>query len=62
MRSPIGPRQLSAEDARFYGSHVCFIGSWMPERGPFMQALLQAGLPLSIWGDHWRKAACVGKI
>lgn len=35
---------------------LVFVGSWMPERGPFMTRLLQAGLPLQIFGDHWQKA------
>jgi hypothetical protein len=52
------PRSLNAGDTDRYGSQVCFIGTWMPERGPFIHALLQAGLPVSIWGDHWTKAAC----
>jgi len=50
------PRVLTDEDAQKWGSDVCFIGTWFPERGPFMAELVQAGLPLSIWGDRWEKA------
>ena len=50
------PRVLTDEDAQKWGSEVCFIGTWFPERGPFMAELVQAGLPLSIWGDRWEKA------
>lgn len=50
------PRQLSDEDHQLYDSEVCFIGTWFPERGPFMAELIEAGLPLSIWGNHWQKA------
>jgi len=39
-----------------YGAEVSFIGSWMPERGPFMAKLIQRGVPLSIWGNGWQKA------
>jgi len=39
-----------------YESKVAFIGTWMPERGPFMLELVRAGIPLSIWGDRWHKA------
>lgn len=35
---------------------LVFVGSWMPERGPFMAALVQRGIPLQIFGDHWPKA------
>ena len=50
------PRVLTDEDKHRWGSDVCFIGTWMPERGPFMAELVRAGLPLSIWGDRWQKA------
>lgn len=50
------PRPLKPAERERWASEVCFIGTWMPERGPFMAALIAAGIPLSIWGDHWRKA------
>jgi spore maturation protein CgeB len=50
------PRLLTNEDRQRWGSEVCFAGTWMPERGPFMAELVRAGLPLSIWGDRWHKA------
>jgi spore maturation protein CgeB len=28
----------------------------MPERGPFLQELLKAGVPLAIYGNDWQKA------
>jgi spore maturation protein CgeB len=39
-----------------YKSDVAFVGTWMPERGPFMVELLRRDVPLSIWGDGWQKA------
>lgn len=39
-----------------YSSDVLFVGSWMPERGPFMAELISRGVPLAIWGDGWQKA------
>jgi spore maturation protein CgeB len=50
------PRVLTGEDFKKWGSEVCFIGTWFPERGPFMAELIHAGLPLSIWGGRWQKA------
>lgn len=50
------PRTLTDEDIKKWGSEVCFIGTWFPERGPFMAKLARAGLPLSIWGERWQKA------
>lgn len=38
-----------------FASDVAFIGTWMPERGPFMIELVKQGIPLSIWGDRWQK-------
>ncbi len=46
----------SEEDRQKYSSEVSFIGTWMPERGPFLSRLLELGVPLSIWGDRWQKA------
>lgn len=50
------PRQLSAEARECYAADVAFIGTWMPERGPFMAELIRRGVPLAIWGDRWHKA------
>ena len=50
------PRKLSQEEKLNYASQVAFIGTWMPERGPFLAELIRLGIPLSIWGDRWQKA------
>jgi spore maturation protein CgeB len=39
-----------------FTSEVVFIGSWMPERGPFLAKLRGSGTPLSIWGNMWERA------
>lgn len=49
-------RALTLEQRTRYASEVCFIGTWMPERGPFMAELIRRDVPLSIWGDRWQKA------
>ncbi len=49
------PRKLTPQQHRDYASDVAFIGTWLPERGPFMVELIRQGVPLSIWGDHWRR-------
>jgi spore maturation protein CgeB len=50
------PIQLTDADRAAWASQVVFVGTWMPERGPFMARLLERGVPLSIWGDRWHKA------
>lgn len=50
------PRTLTHEDYTRWASDVSFVGTWMPERGPFMAQLIEAGLPLTIYGDRWHKA------
>jgi spore maturation protein CgeB len=50
------PRILSDEDVRKWGADVAFIGTWMPERGPFLARLVQLGVPLTIRGNNWRRA------
>lgn len=39
------------------GAEVLFAGTWMPERGPLLTALLDRGVPVTIYGDLWQKAA-----
>jgi spore maturation protein CgeB len=51
-----GPREITSEDRGRFSHEVLFIGTWMPERGPFLLKVLQAGLPLAIYGNIWQKA------
>lgn len=37
-------------------SQVCFVGTWMPGREIFMGTLIDAGVPLTIYGPRWHKA------
>ena len=50
------PRRLTQAERSAYASEVAFVGTWLPERGPFMAALVERGVPLSIWGDRWHRA------
>lgn len=50
------PRHITDEDRRKWGTEVLFVGTWMPERGPFLARLIQCGVPLSIYGCRWDKA------
>jgi len=43
-------------DFRKIRNEAVFVGSYMPERGPFMAELKRRGLPLSIYGPGWQKA------
>jgi spore maturation protein CgeB len=48
--------ELSKEDLARFSAKVAFIGTWMPERGPFMLRLVERGVPLKIYGGRWNKA------
>lgn len=37
-------------------SDICFVGTCMPERGPFMEKLIQKKVPIKIFGLRWNKA------
>jgi spore maturation protein CgeB len=50
------PRDVSQAMRARYASEVAFVGTWMPERGPFIAELAARKVPLSIWGDRWHKA------
>lgn len=51
------PRLLLDEDRRKWASEVMFLGTWFPERGPFLLKLARLGVPLTIRGSNWNKAA-----
>ncbi len=50
------PRTLTGEDLKRWKSDVLFLGTWMPERGPFLVQLMKLGVPLTIRGANWSKA------
>ena len=50
------PRILSEQDHQTWGSDVLFLGSWFPERAPFLLHLIARNLPLTIRGSNWHKA------
>jgi spore maturation protein CgeB len=50
------PRPLGAADRARWTSDVMFLGSWFPERGPFLEELTRLGVPLTIRGSNWNKA------
>ena len=50
------PRKLTEQDHQTWDSDVLFLGTWFPERGPFLLNLIQRGVPLTIRGPNWHKA------
>jgi len=51
------PRALDKADWERWGSDVVFVGGWMSERGPFLAELVRRGVPLTVYGDYWQRAA-----
>jgi spore maturation protein CgeB len=49
-------RVVTAQDAERWQSDVLFLGTWFPERGPFLVELIERGVPLTIRGANWQKA------
>jgi spore maturation protein CgeB len=50
------PRKLSDNDHKTWDSEVLFLGTWFPERGPFLLKLIQLGVPLTIRGANWQQS------
>jgi spore maturation protein CgeB len=50
------PRLLNKVDDAQWASDILFLGTWMPERGPFLLDLINRGIPLTIRGSNWHKA------
>lgn len=51
------PIELTEAERTKSASEVLFVGTYMPERGPFMKELVDRGVPLTIVGNRWEKAA-----
>lgn len=47
---------LTDEEIKKLESEVLFLGTWFPERGPFMLKLIKEGVPLTIIGPRWEKS------
>lgn len=39
-----------------WASEVCFVGTWMPGREVFMKTLIEAGVPLTLYGPRWDRS------
>ena len=50
------PLVMTPEENKRWASNVAFIGTWMPERGPFLARLIELGIPLTLYGNRWQKA------
>lgn len=50
------PRKLYENDHKNWDSDVLFLGTWFPERGPFLLQLIELDIPLTIRGANWHKA------
>lgn len=50
------PLELSQQEKKKWCSKVTFVGTWFPDRGPFMKKLIERGVPLTLRGDNWEKA------
>jgi spore maturation protein CgeB len=50
------PRVVSAADQQRWQAEALFLGTWFPERGPFLVELARLGVPLTIRGANWNKA------
>lgn len=50
------PLDLSSGEQARWTSEVAFVGTWMPERGPFLVRLMELGVPLILFGGLWQKA------
>jgi spore maturation protein CgeB len=51
------PRTLSPDESARWSTDVAFVGTWMPERGPFLADLLRRDVPLTVFGNGWMRAA-----
>lgn len=50
------PQSLTKAETAEWSSDVIFAGAWMPGRDAFMAKLVEAGLPLKIYGLRWERS------
>lgn len=50
------PRHLDTSTLSKWNNDVVFIGTWMPERGPFIMGLIERGVNVKVFGSGWKKA------
>lgn len=50
------PIPWNLEDEKRWSTDLAFVGTWFPERGPFIAKLIRAGFNISIYGNNWEKA------
>lgn len=50
------PRVLTRRQQEHWKSDVLFVGTWTPDRGRLLRLLIEAGTPLTIYGDRWNRA------
>lgn len=48
------PVELTEAEKQKYGCDIGFIGTWAPQREEMLAGLVQAGLPLALWGNGWQ--------
>ncbi len=56
------PIELNEQDRARFSAQVAFVGTWMPERGPFLLRLVERGVPLRIYGERWNLAPEYGRL
>lgn len=49
------PRLITEEDRKRWSSEVLFVGTWFPERGPFIEGLLDRAIPITLYGGRWER-------
>jgi spore maturation protein CgeB len=54
--SVVCPQEMTAAEIERWKEKVLFVGTWMPERGPFLAALIRQGVPVAIYGNRWLEA------
>lgn len=50
------PRPIDSATMNQWAHDVIFIGTWMPERGPFIKGLIDRGVKVQVFGSGWSKA------
>jgi len=50
------PQDLTSAVREKWNSKVVFVGTWFPERGPFLASLINRDVPITLYGPNWEKA------
>jgi spore maturation protein CgeB len=56
------PIELSSEDIEAFGSDICFVGTYYPNRARILRRLQKSGFRVKVWGKFWTRMTGIESV